>query len=144
MLRVLAITLQSFVCVSAHLSCNFHPVGRAPECVRHCVLWARVMTERTRMRMPCHGIALHRKLHPMRPDTAAVTACQGHWSTITFLFAHPVKKTRVIKRRCGRVRPLLSITLSWTAGCRKGSGRPSRLGIRAGGTILRHMQNLNR
>ena len=92
MLRVLAITLQSFVCVSAHLSCNFHPVGRAPECVRHCVLWARVMTERTRMRMPCHGIALHRKLHPMRPDTAAVTACQGHWSTITFLFAHPVKK----------------------------------------------------
>ena len=95
MLSALAIILQSFVCVSAHLPCNFHPVSHAPECVRHRVLWARVMTERTRMRMPCHGIALHRKLHPMRPDTAAVTGCQGHWITTAFLFTHPVPKKDV-------------------------------------------------
>ena len=129
-LSALAIILQSFVCVSAHLPCKFHPVSHAAECVRHRLLWARVMTERTWMRMPCHGIALHRKLHPMRPDTAAVTGCQGHWITTAFLFTHPVpKKRRLIKRLCVRVRPLLSIAMLWTASCRKGSGRPSRLGI---------------
>ena len=80
-LNALAITLQSCMCMSEHLSCNFHPVSHATECMPHCVLKALLVTECNAMRMHCNGIALHRKLIVMTPNTAATTGCQGHWIT---------------------------------------------------------------